>query len=142
MKIINYIYRIAKNKVVVSAAIVITVCWVLTFPAYAEKISLTESANLRNIKMSRGDNLEITLEGNPTTGYIWEKVEGDSAILFQQGNYKYIPAKPSLVGSGGKFVFTFRGAAAGRTKLHVIYHRTFEKNTAPVKTFEITVIVK
>ncbi len=141
MKILNYIYRKAKNKTVVAGIIAITVCWTLTFPVHAEKISLKESAHQHIIKIKTGDNLEIALEGNPTTGYIWEKVEGDNTILSPQGDYKYTPAKP-LVGSGGKFIFTFLGAAPGKTKLHLIYHRTFEKNVAPVKSFEVTVIVQ
>jgi inhibitor of cysteine peptidase len=141
MKIINYIYRIAKNKAVVSGIITITACWILTGPVYAEKISKTESAHQHKVKMKTGDTLEITLEGNPTTGYIWEKVEGDNTILSPQGDYKYTPAKP-LVGSGGKFVFTFQGAATGKTRLCLIYHRSFEKNVAPAKAFEIMVIVK
>ena len=142
MKIINYIYQIAKKKALVSGIIALTVCGALIFPAYAGKISLTQSAHQRNIKMNTGDRLEIALEGNPTTGYIWEKVEGDNAILPPQGDYKYTPAEPLLVGSGGKFTFTFLGAAAGKTRLRIIYHRAFEKNTAPVKSFEIMVIVK
>lgn len=142
MKIINYLYRIAKNKVLVSGIIILTVCWVLAFPSFAEKISLTKSDNRSSIKMATGDNLEIALDGNPTTGYVWEKVEGDNAILPGQGDYKYTPAEPSLVGSGGKFAFTFLGAAAGKTRLYFIYHRTFEKNVAPAKSFEIMVTVK
>ena len=141
MKILNYIYQITKNKAVASGIIAATVYCALTFPAHAEKISLKESAHQHIIKMKTGDNLEITLEGNPTTGYIWEKTEGDNTILSPQGDYKYVPAKPSVC-SGGKFVFTFLGKAPGKTKLHVIYHRTFEKNVAPVKSFEVTVIVK
>lgn len=141
MKIFNYIYQIAKHKALVSWIIAATVCWALIFPAHAEKISLRESAHQHIIKMKTGDNLEIILEGNPTTGYIWEKVEGDNTILSQQGDYEYIPTK-LLAGSGGKFVFTFLGAAAGKTKLHFIYHRTFEKNVSPVKLYEVIVIVK
>jgi inhibitor of cysteine peptidase len=141
MKIINYIYQLTKNRAVVSGIIAIIVCWSLTFPVYAEKISLTPLAYQTNIKMNVGDNLEIALEGNPTTGYVWEKVEGDNTILFPQGDYEYTPAKP-LVGSGGKFVFNFLAAAAGKTKLRIIYHRTFEKNVAPAKSFEVTVIVE
>ncbi len=142
MKIINYICRIMKNKTLLSGVIAITVCGALIFPAYAGKIRLTQSAHQRNIKMNAGDRLEIALEGNPTTGYIWEKVEGDNAILSPQGDYKYTPAEPLLVGSGGKFAFTFLGTATGKTRLRLIYHRTFEKNIAPVKAFEIMVIVE
>jgi inhibitor of cysteine peptidase len=142
MKIINYIYRIAKNMAVVSVIIVISAYWALTVPVYAEKISKTESAHQHNVRMKTGDTLEITLEGNPTTGYTWEKVEGDNAILSPQGDYKYTPAKPLAGSGGGGFVFTFLGAAAGKTKLRLIYHRTFGENIAPVEAFEVIVIVK
>jgi predicted secreted protein len=141
MKILNYIYRIMSNKASISGIIFVTVCWISTFPAQAEKISLKESAHQHIIKMKTGDNLEIILEGNPTTGYIWEKVEGDNTVLSLQGNYKFTPAR-QLAGSGGKFVFTFLGAAPGKTKLHLIYHRTFEKGAVPAKSFAIIVIVQ
>ncbi|PKN70734.1 MAG: hypothetical protein CVU52_08855 [Deltaproteobacteria bacterium HGW-Deltaproteobacteria-10] len=142
MKIINYIYRIAKKKAGVSGIIALAVCWTLTFPAYAKEINLTSADHQRIIKMNVGDRLEITLEGNPTTGYVWEKVEGDNEILLRQGDYQYTPAEPLLLGSGGKFTFTFLGAAGGKTRLRIIYHRTFEKNIDPVKIFEVLVIIK
>lgn len=142
MKIINYVYRTTRYKVALSVISALAVCWGLVFPGYAAKISKTESAHQHNVKMKAGDTLEIALEGNPTTGYVWERVEGDNVILSPQGDYKYIPAKPLLVGSGGKFVFTFQGVAKGKTKLRIIYHRTFEKNVAPSKLFEVTVIVE
>jgi len=142
MKTIDYVYRMAKNKAVLSGIMAVMVCGILALPARAEKISLTELDHECAVEMKTGDKLEITLDGNPTTGYIWEKVEGDTATLAQQGDYKYTPAKPLLVGSGGNFVFSFQGATSGKTKLRFIYHRTFEKNVAPVKSFEVMVIVK
>ena len=125
----------------VSGIIAIMACWTVTVPACAEKIRLTESFHQYNIKIKTGDKLEITLAGNPTTGYTWEKVEGDNKTLSPQGDYKYTPDS-QLVGAGGKFVFTFRGAARGKTKLRVIYHRIFEKNVAPLKSFELMITVE
>ncbi len=142
MKIINYICKLAKNKLLVSGIIALAVCWILTFPAYAKKINLTPADHQSVIKMNVEDRLEITLEGNPTTGYVWEKVEGDNEMLPQQGDYQYTPAEPLLLGSGGKFTFTFLAASAGKTRLRLIYHRTFEKNTDPIKSLEVMVIVK
>jgi inhibitor of cysteine peptidase len=142
MKIINYIYRMTQNRSVALIIIAAMACWSLIVPAWAEKISLTEAVSPSDIKMNIGDDLEITLEGNPTTGYIWEKVEGDNKILSPQGDYKYTPARPMLTGSGGKFIFSFRAATTGATRLHLIYHRTFEKNVPPLKIWEATVIIK
>jgi len=137
---INYVCRMAKNRAVALGLITAMICWASYVPAWAEKISLTESAHRSSIKIKAGDVLEITLAGNPTTGYIWERVAGDDKILSQQGDYNYIPAS-SLIGSGGKFVFSFQVTDVGKTKLKLIYHRTFEKKVAPVKTWEVMVIV-
>jgi inhibitor of cysteine peptidase len=116
-------------------------CWFSAVPSPAETISLTESAHLSKVKINTGDYLEIVLEGNPTTGYIWELLAGDNKILPPQGDYKYKTSR-KLVGSGGKFFFSFRGIAAGKTKLQFIYRRPFEKNIAPIKTFTINVTIK
>jgi inhibitor of cysteine peptidase len=109
--------------------------------ANAEKISLEQSTCPREVTLKTGDELELTLPGNPTTGYTWEKVAGDDKILVQQGDYKYTP-DTKLIGSGGKFVFSFKAVAAGETVLRFQYQRTFEKNIPPVKIFEAIVIVK
>jgi inhibitor of cysteine peptidase len=91
--------------------------------------------------LKTGDELELTLPGNPTTGYTWQRVAGDEKILVQQGDYKYTP-DTKLIGSGGKFVFTFKAIATGRTTLRFHYRREFEKNVPPLKTMEISVVVK
>ncbi|MBM4429116.1 MAG: protease inhibitor I42 family protein, partial [Chloroflexi bacterium] len=44
--------------------------------------------------------------------------------------------------SPGKMTLRFTGVAAGQTALKLIYHRSFEKDVPPVKTFEVTVVVK
>jgi inhibitor of cysteine peptidase len=115
--------------------------YLLPVSAAAEKISLKQSASPQDVTLKTGDELELTLPGNPTTGYTWQKVAGDEKILAQNSDYKYTP-DTKLIGSGGKFVFTFKAATAGETRLRFAYQRTFEKNIPPVKIFEVTVIVK
>jgi inhibitor of cysteine peptidase len=141
MKIMNYLCRRVKKITVATGMIVLIFCCFLAGPAPAETISKTESAHRSNVKINTGDYLEIALPGNPTTGYVWELSSGDNKILPLQGDYKYTPSS-KLVGSGGKFVFSFRGVAPGKTKLHFVYRRTFEKDVAPLKTFTITVNIK
>lgn len=137
----NCIGRILKNKPVICGIIAVIICSIPGSPAAAEKISLTEADNRRKVEINTGDDLEVTLTGNPTTGYIWESVEFDKAILPSQGGYKYTPASP-MVGSGGQFVFAFRAAAAGQTPLLIVYRRPFEKSAAPIKFFEVLVRIK
>lgn len=102
---------------------------------------LTEADNGRLIELNVGDTLEITLPGNPTTGFQWEVDSVDSAILRQVGESKFEPSN-NAVGSGGQVTFRFEAVGTGQTELKLIHHRLFEENVAPIQTFEVSVTVK
>ena len=110
-----------------------------TGPASAKKIG--EPDNGSTVTLHTGDQLDITLAANPTTGYQWEIAAGDAAVVKLVGGPEYAPGGSAL-GSGGKTTFHFEAVAPGQTTLKLIYHRPFEKNTPPVNTFEVTVVVK
>jgi len=94
-------------------------------------------------KMHSGDNLEIVLKANPTTGYGWEIASFDSTILKNTGTeYKADRVPSGIVGSGGKSIHRFKVRKTGKTFLKLIYRRPFEKNVPPIETFELTIVVK
>lgn len=95
------------------------------------------------VEMKSGDTLEITLKANPTTGYQWVITSVDSSLLINTDTeYKTSQTSRKIVGSGGKSIFRFKAKKSGKTDLRLIYHQPFEKNIPPVKTFQLTVIVK
>ncbi len=104
-------------------------------------VKLGEKDLGRTVEMGVGDTLEIVLRGNPTTGYIWDIAFADTAILRKVGETKF-KADRKARGSGGKIIIRFKAAMAGKTSLKLIYHRPFEKDRPPIKTFEVTVTVK
>ena len=104
-------------------------------------LKLSEKDTMGTVQMHTGDTLEIVLRGNPTTGYLWEVSCVDTAILKEVGETAFTPDRKAR-GSGGKLAMRFKALAAGKTTLKLIYHRPFEKNTPPIGTFEVTVIVK
>ena len=110
-----------------------------TVPASPKKLS--EQDNGGTVTLEVGQQLDISLVANPTTGYQWEIAEGDSAVLKQVGEPVYT-TDSTAPGSGGTMTFHFVAATPGQTTLKLIYHRTFEKDTPPLKTFEITAVVK
>lgn len=93
-----------------------------------------------SISLRKGDFLIVSLEGNPTTGYQWQVVQLDTAILEQSGNPEFTPAAAGL-GSGGVFTFRFHALKAGQTTLVMAYSRPFETATSPLQTFTLTVKV-
>ena len=104
-------------------------------------VKLSEEDLGRTVEIGVGDILEVVLRGNPTTGYIWDVASPDKGILKQVGETEFEPARKAR-GSDGKIMMRFEAAEAGKTSLKVIYHRPFEKNKPPIKTFEVRVTVK
>jgi inhibitor of cysteine peptidase len=93
------------------------------------------------VNLRVGDTMEVVLEGNPTTGFSWETAALDASVLKQLGEPEFKP-DTSLIGAGGKFTFRFEAVASGQTLLQLVYHRPWETNVPPEKTFEMTVVVQ
>ena len=99
------------------------------------------SDNGSQIKLNKGQMLVITLEANPTTGYTWEVVESNMSVIRQVGEIEFQP-ESSLIGAGGVQTLRFETMNVGQTPLKLIYHRPWEKDVKPLKTFSLQVIVK
>ena len=80
----------------------------------------------------------VTLDGNPTTGYIWEVAPDSTTALKQNGQYEF-KASSGAMGAGGQLVFKFDVSGVGEGKLKMMYHRPFEKGVPPIQTFEVTI---
>lgn len=93
------------------------------------------------IYVKQGEVLEVTLEGNPTTGYTWEEPAGAGEVLAQQGEPEF-KADSSALGSGGMMTLRFKAMQAGTYPLKLIYHRTFEPNVPPLQTYDVTIVVE
>ena len=104
-------------------------------------VQLTEKDTCRMVEITAGDILEISLRGNPTTGYTWEVYTFDRAVLKQVGKIEF-KADRKARGAGGKFTLRFEATSPGKTLLRLIYRRPFEKDIPPVNTFEATISVK
>jgi inhibitor of cysteine peptidase len=102
---------------------------------------LSEKDSGSTVELRMGETLEVVLRGNPTTGYQWEIASGDTSVVKQRGKPEY-RSDSAGIGSSGNFTFTFEAAAPGQTTLRLVYHRPFERNVPPARTFEITVVVR
>ena len=102
---------------------------------------LTEADAGRSIELRAGDKLEVTLPGNPTTGFQWDVSYGNTTILQPSGESKFEPPS-SAIGHGGQITLRFAAVGSGQTELKLIYHRPFEQDVPPAQTFEVTVTVR
>lgn len=105
-------------------------------------IRKTEEDAGSTVAMNRGDDLLIVLKANPTTGHQWEITAADSTILrHTETAYKPDPVPANIAGGGGKSFIRFEAKAIGRTDVKLIYHRPFETDVPPVRTFELSIVV-
>ena len=113
-------------------------------PSYAGAVTPIPEVRLgledrdRLIVLNIGQDLVISLEGNPSTGYTWEVAAVDESILRQVGEVEFEP-ESDLVGAPGEMILRFQAVEPGRTQLALVYWRPWEKE--PLETYSITVNV-
>ena len=108
--------------------------------ANAVHTALTATDAGSTVNMNVGATLEISLQGNPTTGYTWELAPDGQDLLVQEGEAQF-RADSSLLGSGGIVTLRFKALRQGTAELKLIYHRTFEPNVSPLQTYAVKVVV-
>lgn len=102
---------------------------------------LTQADDGQLVELRPGERLEVTLAGNPTTGYLWEVAEVDSAVLRLVGKVSY-HQEGAGIGAGGVFTATLEAVAAGRTDLRLVYQRPFERDQPPAQAFAVRIVVQ
>ena len=132
--------QILKTLVVTSVMSVLCSCTWFGGPRHYE---LTEKDSGRTLHLDRGDTFTVLLAANPTTGYLWKlgTPPYDEKVMIMRGD-RYIQPDEQLCGAPGKRSLSFLAEGSGRTGLRLIYVRPWEKNTKPVKEFNLMVIVK
>jgi len=103
-------------------------------------ITLTDTDQQRQVTVAPGQQLRLLLAENPTTGYQWEVVGLDSAVLALENDTQ--ERQHNAPGGGSQRALTFRARQAGRTELHLQLRRVWETDTPPLQTFDATVQVQ
>ncbi len=104
-----------------------------------ETISLTEADDGKEIKVTDGTLIQLTLPVNPTTGYAWELKDAPSAtrVVVQHGEPDYVSEDPLSLkaGSGGHITYHFQALGLGKDTLVMELRR--DKNVAQTITINI-----
>lgn len=101
---------------------------------------LNENDSNKTVEIRVDDELEIILPANLTRGYIWE-VSSLNVDMLKLNNTHFI-ASDKIIGAGGIEVMKFQAIAVGKNQIKLIFHKPFEPNIPPLKTFNLTVIIK
>ena len=98
------------------------------------------SINLDEVKV--GQEFNITLESNPTTGYQWQLANSLNETILEFIGSEYKPSESGLIGSGGEETWTFRAVNSGTTEISLKYVRPWETDVLPIKEQTFAIIVK
>ncbi|MGE8540057.1 MAG: protease inhibitor I42 family protein [Acinetobacter sp.] len=82
------------------------------------------------LEMDRGQTLEVILDENPSTGYVWTVAENPKLFKIEE-IYESDQSKTEVptVGKGGQKIYRFTALQAGQEQLHLKHARAWE-NTA------------
>ncbi|MBP6786392.1 MAG: protease inhibitor I42 family protein [Candidatus Promineofilum sp.] len=94
----------------------------------------------QTVTMVVGDALQLMLQENPTTGYVWSVATNDEGVLASSAEPSY-EVDSDAIGAGGVKTFMFRAAAPGTSVLRLVNARAQETAVEPSRVFEITVQV-
>jgi predicted secreted protein len=92
---------------------------------------------MENIIVKKGQEFQIILESNPTTGYQWIPTFNTSIINLISHSFQ--PATIILMGRPGTDIFKFKAIDYGTESLMMFYKRSWEKQFAKEKVFIISV---
>jgi len=104
-----------------------------------KEIRLTGENNGCLAELSEDQVLVISLESNPSTGYLWEVAKISKNVLHLVGKTKFEQTSP-LLGAPGKQILRFKPVGAGQSTLTLVYHRPWEKGVEPAREFSIQVV--
>jgi inhibitor of cysteine peptidase len=103
-------------------------------------LNIDASYSGKQVELSVGELLVVTLESNVTTGYSWTLTGISDESVLQKTKNEYVAPKTNLIGASGKEVWTFKALKKGNTTISLGYSRPWE-STPPVETFSLTVVV-
>ena len=125
----------------VAVAGLVSACSGKTNPEPPAPLALAKAESGTTQDLQIGQELRITLDANPTTGYQWDVVGQVPAQLERVGSPRFAPASDAL-GAGGTQVWTFVAVSAGEGTLKMKYWRSFEPTAPPPAEFRVTLRVK
>jgi inhibitor of cysteine peptidase len=96
---------------------------VLTPPGVPARYNVyTEEDSGSTVREALGEDFNVRLAENPTTGYSWNMISSEGLELVRD---EYIPSNSSgpIAGSGGIHSFSYKAAETGEQTLHGEYRR-------------------
>jgi len=86
-----------------------------------------------------GVAFNVVLEGNPSTGYLWEVEHNPAAVKLVKDEYVADAAAEGAPGSGGKYRFTFEPQRTGEATMIFRYQRPGDAEPSKMLVYRLKV---
>ncbi|MDR0770637.1 MAG: protease inhibitor I42 family protein [Burkholderiales bacterium] len=105
----------------------------------------TEALNGADIPLEVGQQLQVRLQGNRSTGHQWVQIEPMRGMLLDASPRYEVPLPPEGTeprpGAGGTEIFSFTASRPGMQALTFEYRRSWETGQEALKKIRYQVIV-
>ncbi|HET8567564.1 MAG TPA: protease inhibitor I42 family protein [Candidatus Limnocylindria bacterium] len=98
-----------------------------------ETVAVTAADSGRTFAMRVGDELVVTLDGNPSTGFDWEIATAPAVLTPTE---RVVTATGGALGAPVTVTYRFAASSAGRATLVLAYRRSWE-TVAPARVVEL-----
>ncbi len=116
-----------------------------TLPETKTAVFVNASIIGREILLSVGDELTISLDSNGSTGFRWILVENGAENIINNVDDEYVldaAMDPPPPGTGGKEYWTFEAINQGETTIEMEYNQPWDGGIKAAKTFTLNIVVE
>jgi len=103
-------------------------------------LTVDRKDNNSQVVLTTGQELQVALSENPTTGFRWQmKTAGEPVLELLDDKFD---SPTSGLGKGGTRRWRFKAAQRGSADIEMVYRRASEQDQAPAETFRLAVRVE
>ncbi len=101
----------------------------------------TEANSGSTIELKAGDEINIVLESNETTGFVWSQADGMDTRVIEKVSDQYYASTSNRVGAPGEHTWIFKALQQGETKIKLNLGKPWETDVVPLKALTYTIKV-
>jgi predicted secreted protein len=100
-----------------------------------------EADAAKGVKIAVGEQFDLVLQANATTGFEWRLVEPTTQETVKKIKSEYHEPNTGTIGAGGTDHWIFEGVRAGEATVKLEHVRPWEPDAAPERTVTVKVTV-
>lgn len=106
-----------------------------------EEPKLVGSVTSESMEVEAGQDFQVVLDANPSTGYDWTVAEKPDPNIVEQAGEEAVqpPEGQTMTGAPIKEIWKFKAVAAGKTDIVFENARSWEKDVPPAATHNVAV---